>query len=170
MLFCMHSLTLLLRALSVVALWAGTTSAWAQTSGAISLTQVAPTALRLRIENPTALVGRVQVVRLRGGQTLFAETYTVPAYGHRFDFSQVPSGRYLVRLQAGGTVHRCLVRVQTRGLSSSIRQIKLTSPTMLASMVVKTWQSASGSRTVAFAAALGPPTLTQGPQGDFHNE
>ena len=170
MLFCMHSQTLLLRSLSVVALCAGATSAWAQTSGAISLTQVAPTALRLRIENPTALAGRVQVVRLRGGQTLFAETYTVPAYGHRFDFSQVPSGRYLVWMQAGGTVHRCLVRVQTRGQGSSIRRIKLTSPTMLASVVVKTWRSASGSGTVAFAAALSPTNLPQGPQGDSHNQ
>lgn len=166
----MHFLTLLSRALSVVTLWAGTTSAWAQTSGAISLTQVAPTALRLRIENPTALVGRVQVVRLRGGQTLFAETYPGPAYGHRFDFSQVPSGRYLVWMQAGGTVYRCLVWMQTRGQGSSIRRIKLTSPTMLASVVVKTWRPASGSGSVAFAAALGPPTLSQGPRGDSHNQ
>jgi len=160
MLFCRHSLTLLLRALSVVALWPGTTSAWAQTSGAISLTQV----------DPTALAGRVQVIRRRSGQTRFAETCIVPAYGHRFDFNQVPSGRYLVWMQAGGTVHRCLVRVQTQGQDSSIRRIKLTSPTMLASVVVKTWRSASGSRTVAFAAALSPTNLTQGPQGDSHNQ
>lgn len=59
MLFCMHCLTLLLRPLSVVALCAGAMAARAQTSGGISLTQVAPTALRLRIENPTALAGSV---------------------------------------------------------------------------------------------------------------
>jgi hypothetical protein len=162
----MHSQILLLRALSVVALWAGTTSAWAQTSGAISFTQVTPTALRLRIKNPTARVGSVQVVRLRSGQTLFAETYTAAAYGHRFDFNQVPSGRYLVWMQAGGTVHRCLVRVQTRGQGSSIRRIKLTSPTVPASVVVKTWRLASDSGAVTSAAALDPPNVSQVSQED----
>jgi hypothetical protein len=162
----MHSLTVLLRPLFVVALCAGATSALAQTSGAISLTQVAPTSLRLRLENPTALAGRVQVVRLRSGQTLFTETYTGPAYGHRFDFDHVPSGRYLVYMQVGDQVHRCLVRVQTRNQDSFIRKIRLTSPTMPSSVVVKAWQSASGSGTVAPVAALSPPTLTQGAQGD----
>ncbi|WP_139922801.1 hypothetical protein [Hymenobacter sp. DG01] len=126
----MSSLTVLFRALSVAVLCAGATFARAQTSGAISLAQVAPAALRLRIENPSAWAGSVQVVRLSSGQTLFTETYTVPAYGHRFDFSQVPSGRYLVWVQAGGTVHRCLVRVRTWNQGSSIRRIKLIYPTM----------------------------------------
>ncbi|MBX0293019.1 hypothetical protein K3G63_21425 [Hymenobacter sp. HSC-4F20] len=133
----MHFLTLLLRPLCVVTLCAGATSALAQASGAISLTQVAPTALRLRIENPTALPGSVQVVRLSSRQTLFSETYTVPAYGHRFDFRHVPSGRYLVRLQAGGQVYRCLVRVQTQDQGSSMRVNKLTSRAMPATVVVK---------------------------------
>jgi hypothetical protein len=79
----------------------------------------------------------VQVVRLSSGQILFAEAYPGPAYGHRFDFNQVPSGRYLVRLQVGGQVHRCLVRVQTRDQGSFIRLNKLTSRTMPASVVVK---------------------------------
>lgn len=133
----MHLLTMLLRALPVAALCAGATSALAQTSGAISLTQVAPTALRLRIDNPTALAGSVQVVRLCSGQILFADTYSVPAYGHRFDFNQVPSGRYLVRSQTGSQVHRCLVRVQTRDQGSSIRVNKLTSRTMPAAVRVE---------------------------------
>jgi len=133
----MYSLTLLLRPLSVAVLCAGVTSAWGQTPGAIHLTQVAPTALRLRIDNSTALAGSVQVVRLSSGQTLFTETYPGPAYGHRFDFSHVPSGRYLVWMQTGGTVHRCLVRVQTRNQGSSIRVNKLTSRTMPASVVVE---------------------------------
>ena len=60
--FCMHSLTVLLRSLSVAVLCAGITSARAQTSGAISLTQVAPTALRLRIEQPHRL-GRARAGR-----------------------------------------------------------------------------------------------------------
>jgi hypothetical protein len=166
----MHALTTLLRSLSVVALCASATSALAQKPGAISLTQVAPASLRLRIDNPTALAGRVQVVRLRSGQTLFTETYPGPAYGHRFDFDQAPSGRYLVWMQAGGQVHRCLVRVQTRNQGSSIQRIKLTSPTMPASVVVKSWRSASGSGTVAPVAALSPTTLSQSPQVDSPNE
>ena len=161
---------MLLRPLSVVALCAGATSARAQTSEIISLTRVAPTALRLRIENLTALAGSVQVVRLSSGQTLFTETCTGLAYGHRFDFNQVPSGRYLVRLQAGGQVYRCLVWVQTRDQSSSIRVNKLTSRTMPACVVVKTWRSASGSGAVVPAAALSPANLTQGPQGDSPNQ
>jgi hypothetical protein len=112
------------------ALWAGATSASAQTGDAVSLIKSAPAALRLRITNPAALTGRVQVVRLSTGQTLFTETYSAPAYGHRFDFSHVPSGRYLVWLQAGGNFHRCIVRVQTWGHSSAIRVAKLTSRTM----------------------------------------
>jgi hypothetical protein len=168
--FCMHSLTLLLRSLSVAALCAGTTSALAQSSGAISLTQVAPASLRLRLDNPTALAGRVQVVRLRSGQTLFTETYTGPAYGHRLDFDQVPNGRYLVWLQAGDQVHRCLVRVQTQNKESTIREIKLISPTIPACVVVKTWRSASGSGTAASTAALSPANLPQGPQENFPNQ
>jgi hypothetical protein len=155
---------MLFRCLFVVALCAGATSALAQTSGAISLTQVAPASLRLRIENPTALDGRVQVVRLHSGQTLFTETYPGPTYGHRFDFDHVPSGRYLVWLQAGGQVHRCLVRVQTRDQDSFIQRIKLTSPKLPASLVVKTWRVVSDTRNVASAAALSPINLSLSPQ------
>lgn len=166
----MHSPTKLLYLLSVVALCAGTTPARAQTSGAVSLTQVAPASLRLRLDNPTALAGRVQVVRLSSGQTLFSETYTGPAYGHQFGFNQAPSGRYLVRMEAGGMVHRCLVRVQTRDQGSVIRRIKLASGTMLSAVVVKTWQSASGSGAVASGAALSPITPSQGPQDNSPNQ
>lgn len=154
----------------MMTLCAGAPSALAQKPGAVSLTWVAPTALRLRIDNPTALAGRVQVVRLRSGQTLFTETYTAPAYGHRFDFDQVPSGRYLVWMQAGGQVHRCLVQVQTRDRGSCIRRIGLTSPTLPASVVVKTWRSASGSEAVAPVAALSLTTPPQGPQGDSSSQ
>jgi hypothetical protein len=170
MLFCSHSLTLLLRSLSVVALGAGTTSARAQKPGAITLTQVASASLRLRLENPTALAGRVQVVRLRSEQTLFTEAYSGPAYGHRFDFDQVPSGRYLVWVQAGSQVYRCLVRVQTRDQGSSIQRLKLTSPTMPDSVVVKTWRSAPGSGAVVPVAALSPTSLPQGLQGESPNQ
>ena len=148
----------------MVALCVGTTPALAQTSGAISLTQVAPASLRLRLENPTALAGRVQVVRLSSGQTLFTETYPGLAYGHRFDFDHVPGGRYLVWIQAGDQVQRCLVRVQTRDQGSVIRRIKLVSGAMPTAVLVKSWQSAPGNGTVAAGAARNPSTPSQGPR------
>jgi hypothetical protein len=160
----MHSPTSLLGLLSMVSLCAGTMPALAQTSEAISLTQVAPASLRLRLDNPTALAGRVQGVRLHGGQTLFTEPYTGSAYGHRFDFDHVPSGRYLVYIQAGDQVQRCLVRVQTRNQGSIIRRIKLASGTMPTAVVVKSWQSVPGSGTVAAGAARNPLTTSQGPR------
>jgi hypothetical protein len=148
-----------------VALCAGTMPASAQTSGAISLTQVAPASLRLRLDNPTTLAGRVQVVRLRTGQTLFTESYPGLAYGHRFDFDHVPSGRYLVWIQAGEQLQRCLVRVQTRGNQRSIiRRIKLASGMLPTAVVVKTWQSAAGSGAVAAGTALSPLTPAQDPR------
>jgi hypothetical protein len=152
----------LLGLLSVVALCAGPTPALAQTS--ISLTQVAPASLRLRFEHPTTLAGRVQVVRLHGGQTLFTEPYTGPAYGHRFDFDHVPSGRYLVWIQAGDQVQRCLVWVQTQEQGSVIRRIKLASDTMPTAVLVKSWQSAPSSGMVAAGAARNPMTPAQGPR------
>lgn len=132
----MNRLTPIFRPLFVAALCAGTTSALALTTEAIHLTQAAPATLRLRIDTPEPLAGRVQVVRLSNGQTLFTENYRAAEYGHRFDFSHVPSGRYLVWLQTGGNVHRCLVRVQTRRQGSVIRLDKLTSRAMPASVVV----------------------------------
>jgi hypothetical protein len=147
---------MLLRLLPVVALCTGAPATLAQPSGSISLTQVAPASLRLRLENSTALAGRVQVVRLHSGQTLFTEPYFGPVYGHRFDFDHVPSGRYLVWLQAGDQVHRCLVRVQTRDQSSLIRRIKLASGTMPAAAVVKARRAAASGGALAPVAAGSP--------------
>jgi len=160
----MHFPTKLLCLLSLVALGAGTTPTLAQTSGAISLTQVAPASLRLRLENPSALAGRVQVVRLGSGQTLFTETYPGLAYGHRFDFDHVPGGRYLVWIQAGDQVQRCLVQVQTRDQGSVIRRIKLAFGTLPAAVLVSSWPSGSGGGTAAAGAAQNPLTLSQGPR------
>ena len=161
----MHSPTSLLGLLSIVTLYASTTPALAQTPGATSLTQVSPASLRLRLDNPTALAGHVQVVRLRTRQTLFTETYPGRAYGHRFDFDHVPSGRYLVWIQAGDQLQRCLVRVQTRGDQGSvIRRIKLVSGTLPTAVLVNSWQAASGSGVVAAGAALSPSTPAQSPR------
>ncbi|UOQ50717.1 hypothetical protein [Hymenobacter cellulosivorans] len=139
----MKLLTTLFGAALAAVLCAAATPARAQSSEAISLTQTAPTALRLRISHPTAQAGRVQVVRLSTGQTLFTETYRAPAYGHRFDFRQAPSGRYLVWLQSGNNVHRCLVRVRTRAQDSVIRVDKLTSRTMPASLLISNLSTAA---------------------------
>jgi hypothetical protein len=166
----MPYLILLLRCLSVVALCARVTPAPAQKPGAISLTQVPPASLRLRLENATAVAGRVQVVRLRSGQTLFYESYSGPAYGHRFDFDHVPSGRYLVYVQADGQMHRCLVRVETRNQVASIQRIKLICGPMLTSVGVKSRRSASGNGAVASVASLSPATLSQRLQGDSLNQ
>jgi hypothetical protein len=120
-----------------MALCASTTPALAQVSGAISLTQVAPASLRLRLKAPTALAGRVQIVRLSNGQILFTKTYPGLACGHRFDFDHVPSGRYLEWVLAGDQVRRCLVRVQTRNQNSIIRRIRLASGTLPTAVMVK---------------------------------
>lgn len=160
----MHSSNKLLGLLSLGALCAGATPALAQTSGAISLTQVAPASLRLRLDNSTALAGRVQVVHLHGGQTLFSEPYTGSAYGHRFDFDHVPSGRYLVWIQAGDQIQRCLVRVRTQNQGSVIRRIKLVSGTMPTAVLVRSWPSAPSSGTVAAGAAQNPITLVLDPR------
>ena len=79
----------------------------------ISLAQVGPASLRLRIANPNLATGYVQVVRLSTQQPLFTETYSAPAYGQRFDFNRAPSGSYQVKLQAGPTRYRYRVRVRT---------------------------------------------------------
>lgn len=128
--------------IAVAALCAGASPASAQTSDAVSLLKAAPAALRLRITSSAALPGQVQVVRLRTGQTLFTETYNAPAYGHRFDFSQAPSGRYLVGLHSGGNFHRCIVRVHTRAYGSVIRVAKLTSRTLPTSVSIGSSQAA----------------------------
>lgn len=93
---------------------AGPTPVLAQVGEPVSLTQVASASLRLRIANPDHTSGHVQVVRLSTQQPLFTDTYTVPAYGQRFDFERAPSGRYQVGLQVGWACYRYTVRVRTR--------------------------------------------------------
>jgi hypothetical protein len=103
-------------------------------------------------------------VRQHGGQKLFTEPYIGSVYGHRFDFDHVPSGRYLVWIQAGDQIQRCLVRVRTRDHGSVIRRIKLASSAMPTAVLVKSWQSTPGSRTITADAALNPVALSQEPR------
>ena len=128
-----------LLALSSATLWAA--SAAAQATDAVSFTQPSPTAIRLRIDHAVPRAGRVQVVRLSTGQTLFTDTYMAPAYGHRFDFDQAPNGRYLVRLQSGTNQHRCIVQVRTRAFTSTARVASVRSRAMAKSVVVGNLQA-----------------------------
>ena len=89
------------------------TPADAQVVEPISLAQVGPASLRLRIANPNLATGYVQVVRLSTRQPLFTEMYSAPAYGQRFDFNRAPSGCYQVELQVGPARYRYRVRVRT---------------------------------------------------------
>ncbi len=116
----------------------------AQNVGAVRLTQMAPASLRLHVAHSAAQAGRVQVVRLSTGQTLFTETYRAPAYGHRFDFSKVPSGRYLMLLQSADDSHRCIVRVRTRAQASAIRVSKLTSHALPTAVAIGSFQQTPG--------------------------
>ena len=101
------------------------TPAVAQVAEPVSLTQVAPASLRLRVANPDHATGHVQVVRLSTQQPLFRETYTAPAYGQRFDFDRAPSGRYQVELQVGPARYHYSVRVRTHAGRSTacVRQL-----------------------------------------------
>jgi len=143
----MNTLPKFLAATLLTALCAGITSVQAQTTEAISFTQASPASLRLHITNVGPLAGRVEVVRLSSGQTLFTETYEAPAYSHRFDFSRAPSGRYLVRLQAGTTTHRCIVRVHTQANSTTSRVAKL--PLRAVSPSVAVIGSSVGAPTIS---------------------
>jgi hypothetical protein len=136
----MKALILCSRAVLVMALCTGAVPGPAQNVGAVSLTQMAPASLRLHVAHSATQAGRVQVVRLSTGQALFTETYRAPAYGHRFDFSKVPSGRDLVWLQSADDSHRCIVRVRTRAHASAIRVSKLTSRALTTAVVVGNFQ------------------------------
>jgi hypothetical protein len=106
-------------------LLAGGSPALAQDGQPVSLTQVAPASLRLRVANPNQASGYVQVVRLSTQQPLFTETYSVPAYGQRFDFDRAPSGRYQVELQVGPARYHYSVCVRTHAGRSTARVRKL---------------------------------------------
>jgi hypothetical protein len=116
----------------------GVTPAVAQVVEPVSLTQVAPASLRLRVANPDHATGHVQVVRVSTQQPLFRETYTAPTYGQRFDFDRAPSGRYQVELQVGPARYHYSVRVRTHAGRSTACVRQLVVDYQPASMVVAT--------------------------------
>jgi hypothetical protein len=95
-----------------VSLLSATSPALAQQNPSVQVQQIAVASFRVRITNPATQDGEVQVVSLQSGQVLFSEAYTDKAYGHRFDFRQLPQGRYALRVKQGGERHRYLVKVQ----------------------------------------------------------
>ncbi|UOQ69220.1 hypothetical protein [Hymenobacter volaticus] len=109
----MSTLPVLCPALFVLFLVTGVSPVVAQMAEPVSLTQVAPASLRLRVASPDYARGYVQVVRLSTQQPLFRETYTAPTYGQRFDFDRAPSGRYQVDLQVGLARYHYSVHVRT---------------------------------------------------------
>jgi hypothetical protein len=84
--------------------------------------------IRVRIDNPAQLNGRVQVVRLVNGQTLFDESFAATPYGHRFNFRDLPAGRYALTMTVGAQLYRYTMEVACNGQPVAIRAIKVRLP------------------------------------------
>ncbi|RYU81002.1 hypothetical protein [Hymenobacter persicinus] len=104
--------------------------ALAQHASPVSVTSVDAESIRVRIDNAAGQPGRVQVLNLTSGQVLFDEAYSATAYGHRFNFRQLPAGPYALLLRAAGTQYRYTLQVQdgAAGTSVALRTIKARLP------------------------------------------
>ncbi|UYZ58247.1 hypothetical protein [Hymenobacter latericus] len=93
----------------------------------VSLERVDEVSLRVRISNPAQQLGQVQVVSLVSGKTIFSETYSEQAYGHRFNFSVLPAGRYAIVVKAGEQQYRYTLQLQAAGKQRAVamRSIKV---------------------------------------------
>lgn len=82
--------------------------------------------IRVRVANPTQQPGRVQIVRLATGTTVFADTYAAAAYGHRFNFRNLSAGRYALLMQVGGEAYRYVLQVDhaAAGRGAMVRTVK----------------------------------------------
>jgi hypothetical protein len=89
-------------------------TAWAQQGPPAWVSQTDSESLRVRIDNPAALACQVRVIQLSSGESLFYEASQTPAYGHRFNFRQVPTGRYALVLRVGPNRYRYTIEVQTQ--------------------------------------------------------
>ncbi|KUG05849.1 hypothetical protein [Solirubrum puertoriconensis] len=81
----------------------------------VALERVDAVSFRVRISNPAAQQGQVQVLSLASGKTLFSENYAAPAYGHRFNFGVLPAGRYAIVVKAGEQQYRYTLQLQADG-------------------------------------------------------
>jgi hypothetical protein len=70
------------------------------------------------------------VLRQGSGQLLFSEAYAGAAYGHRFDFRNLSTGRYLLLVTVGAQQYRYVVQLQTihNQPAVAIRNIKVRLP------------------------------------------
>jgi hypothetical protein len=84
----------------------------AQQAQPVKVEKANATTFRVRIQDPSQQAGRVRVVSLGTGQTLYDERYNAPAYGHAFDFQNVREGNYMLVMQMGQTKYRYTVQVK----------------------------------------------------------
>ncbi|GAA4346180.1 hypothetical protein GCM10023185_00400 [Hymenobacter saemangeumensis] len=86
--------------------------------------------LRLRVANPAQQASRVEVVALTTGQPLFSQRYTDAAYGHRFNFHDLPTGSYALKLKVGAARYRYTIEVATTPQGTTLHIVEpLPSPT-----------------------------------------
>jgi hypothetical protein len=98
----------------------------AQQTPPVRVEKANATTFRVRIQDSVKQAGRVRVVSLSTGQTLFDERYSAPAYGHAFDFSNMRDGQYLLVMRVGGSVYRYTVQVQNEPqLSVALRTVTM---------------------------------------------
>jgi len=107
--------------------------AQAQQTASVTISSPDAESIRVRIDNATGQPGRVQVLSLGSGQVLFNQAYDAPAYGHRFNFRTLPTGRYLLLLHAAGTEYRYTLQVQRgpAGPAVSVHHLKARGPQLL---------------------------------------
>jgi hypothetical protein len=91
-----------------------TTTARAQATPPVQLTQPDASSLRLSFINSTSRPASLTVVDLTRSSTILNETHREPAYGTRLKFDTLPSGRYLVALRIGRDRYRYTVEVAAK--------------------------------------------------------
>ncbi|WP_303309805.1 hypothetical protein [Hymenobacter sp. BT730] len=95
--------------------------AQAQQASPVSVESTDAESIRVRIFNPASQAGgRVQVVRVRNGHVLFDQAYSAAAYAHRFNFRQLPAGRYVLLMHVGPQYYRYSLEVQPNASSQSV--------------------------------------------------
>lgn len=104
--------------------------AQAQQASPVSIESPDAESIRVRIANPASQPGRIQVMRLRNGHVLFEEAYSSATYGHRFNFSKLPAGRYAVLMNVGARYFRYTLEVQPDASKKSVvvRNVKARLP------------------------------------------
>ena len=103
--------TAVLSLVAIAGLAAATPAQAQQAPSPVRLTQVDHENLRLRIDNPSQQASRVEVIHLNTGQPLFTESYADAAYGHRFNFHGLPTGRYAMLLKVGPDRYKYTIQV-----------------------------------------------------------